>query len=48
MCMATLILVLHDEANGLIIVEWHSHGYGHTHFCDVHFDGARTDMFFCL
>jgi len=37
---------VHDEVNGLILVEWHSQGYGHTHPCDVHFDGARTDRFF--
>jgi len=27
---------VHDEVNGLILVEWHSQGYGHTHPCDVH------------
>jgi hypothetical protein len=27
---------VHDEVNGLILVEWHSHGYGHTHSCAVH------------
>jgi hypothetical protein len=38
---------VHDEVNGLILVEWHSQGYGHSHSCNVHFDGARTDIF-CL
>jgi len=27
---------VYDEVNGLILVEWHSHGYGHTHSCAVH------------
>jgi hypothetical protein len=37
---------VHDEVNGLILIEWHSQWYGHVHSCDVHFDGARTDTFF--
>ncbi len=39
---------VHEEVNGVILFEKHFHGYGHTHSCDVHFDGTRTDTFFCL